>query len=272
MKSIKKIKFFSGFPRAGNTVFSCILNQNPKILSTAKSILPDVYYQIEQCKNYTIYKNFPDQKSFDNILKNIHKNYYNNFKQEYIIERGEWITPYNYNILKKYFNQNIKIVILVRNIIDILKSHIDLCNKNPNFYFNTNYNSLDKSTLYKSEIEEKCDMIMQKGSYMDLILYSIKYVKEHVDKKNYMFVDYDDFVNQPKKTLNKIYKFYEIPKFNHDLNNVSQLKINNISYNDSIFGAPMHEIKTNILKVKNYDHIKLPKRVIDKYSNLEIWK
>lgn len=267
---MKKIKLLSGFPRAGNTLFSCVLNQNPNIAATAKSILTDVYYQVLSCKTSPIYKNFKDENSFNNILKGIHQNYYKDFNQEYIVERGEWITPFNYNALKKYFDQDIKIVILVRDIIEIIKSHIKLCNENPNFYFNKDYNNRDKSTMYKSELEEKCDMIMAKGSYMDLILYSINHIKKNVPKDQYMFVDYNDLVEKPQETFDKVYDFYGIPNYKHDFKNIEELNLNGVTYDDSIFEAPMHKLKSN-WEIETYD-IQLPKRVIDKYSGLEIWK
>ena len=65
----KKIYFISGFPRAGNTVLASILNQNPKIKASAHSILPDVLFQLDKLKDKDIYRNFPDEKSLDNLIE-----------------------------------------------------------------------------------------------------------------------------------------------------------------------------------------------------------
>ena len=54
----KKIYFISGFPRAGNTVLASILNQNPKIKTTAHSVLPDVIQQLDKIKDLYAYQNF----------------------------------------------------------------------------------------------------------------------------------------------------------------------------------------------------------------------
>ena len=72
----KKIYFISGFPRAGNTVLASILNQNKKIKTTAHSLLPDIIYTLDKLKQKPIYKNFPDEKSFNNMVENIFNNYY----------------------------------------------------------------------------------------------------------------------------------------------------------------------------------------------------
>jgi hypothetical protein len=267
----KKIFFISGFPRAGNTVLASILNQNKKIKATAHSILPDVIKNLHVLKQTPIYNNFKDEQSLNNLIEKTFTNYYNDWDCEYIIERGDWITPYNLNLLQKYFKQNeIKIVVLVRNILDIIASYLFLCKKNPEFFINTIYQSKDKSEMVYSSLEEKVDIIMGKDSYVYAMLYSVKNLLKS-NFKNYIFVEYNDLVNSPKDTLNKIYSFYEIEKYDHDFNNIKQFEVNGISYDDTMHGAKMHSLKEG--KMERIDElIEVPQRVIDKYSNLEFWK
>ena len=133
-----------GLPRAGNTLLSCILNQNPKINATANSVIPTMMFYLEVANNNDIvYKNFPDEESFDNDSRNILDSYYKDWDGDIIVERGAWITPYNYLLLEKYFQSEIKIVILVRDVLEVIKSYINICNKNPNFYVNEMYENLD---------------------------------------------------------------------------------------------------------------------------------
>ena len=90
----------------------------------------DVIYSLHKLKQKPIYKNFPDEKSFNNMVENIFSNYYEDWDCEYIIERGDWITPENLFLLEKYFKNNeIKIVILVRNILDIIGSYLQIAKK-----------------------------------------------------------------------------------------------------------------------------------------------
>ena len=157
---MKEIFFLSGFTRAGKTLLSTILNQNKDIASTGHSILPDIFFEIEKIKNYNgIYQNFKTKDNLENIQKNIFKNYYQPWKQKYVIDRGEWATPFNYSMLEKYCPNEIKIIFLLRDPIDVIKSYLELCNKYPNFYINNQYNSLDPTSLHKSEIEEKIELI-----------------------------------------------------------------------------------------------------------------
>ena len=267
----KKIYFISGFPRAGNTVLASILNQNKKIQATAHSILPDVINNLNKLKQTPVYNNFKDEKSLDNLIENTFTNYYKNWDCEYIIERGDWITPFNLNLLQKYFKQNeIKIVVLVRDILDIIASYLDLCKRNPEFYVNTFFESKDKSEMIFSSIEEKTDIIMDKNSYVYSMLYSIKNLLKN-NFKNYIFVEYNDLVKSPKDTLKQIYNFYEIEEYKHDFNNIKQFEVNGIKYDDASIGAKMHTLQEGIIKKEEY-RIEVPQRVIDKYSNLEFWK
>ena len=267
----KKIFFISGFPRAGNTVLASILNQNKKIKATAHSILPDVVNNLHKLKQTPIYNNFKDEQSLNNLIEKTFINYYQNWDCEYIIERGDWITPYNLNLLQKYFKQNeIKIVVLVRDILDIIASYLYLCKRYPEFYINTVYQLKDKSEMIFSYVEEKADIVMDKNSYVYSMLYSVKNLLKS-NFKNYIFVDYNDLVNNPKDTLNKIYNFYGIEEYKHDFNNIKQFEVNGIQYDDAIHGAEMHSLKEG--KMGRVDElIEVPQRVIDKYSNLEFWK
>ena len=55
----KKIYYLAGLPRAGNTLLSCILNQNPKVKVTPNSYLPEIIYRIFLLKGEKIFQNFP---------------------------------------------------------------------------------------------------------------------------------------------------------------------------------------------------------------------
>tara|TARA_R100001143_G_C3321393_1_gene114951 strand:+ start:40 stop:891 length:852 start_codon:yes stop_codon:yes gene_type:complete len=273
-KRNKTIYFISGFPRSGNTLLASILNQNSNIDATAHSILPDILFSIENIKHYNVaYNNFPDRQSVDNVSKNIFDSYYKDWSADIIIERGDWITPCNFSLLEKYFLGEIKIVVLVRGILDIIKSYLNLCAVDSEFHINKTYDSLDKTTLYKDEIEEKCDIIMRKGGYVDVILYSIKWLFDNNKEKHLYFVDYDELVKNTKNTIKGIYNFLNIDFFDHHFTHLEQLNVNNTSYNDNILGigGDMHTIRTNAIKEIDYQ-IELPVRVINNYSNLELWR
>ena len=264
----KKIYFISGLPRSGNTLLASILNENQNITATGHSFIPDMFYHLKYAEqNSPTFKNYPDINNLNNVYKNIINNYYYNYKTQFVIERGDWITPYNFNVLQQFCPNKIKIVILVRDVLDIIKSYLKICRDNPNFYINYRYNLLDKTTLYKNEIETKVDIIMEKGGYVDTILYSIKWLKDNDLLKNFILIDYKDLVLNKKETVNKIYEYYDIPVFKHTFKKLKQIPI----YNDKVLNAPIHKINTKGIKEQKND-IELNQRIIDIYKNLEFWK
>ena len=257
--------FLTGFPRSGNTLLSTILNQNPTIATTGHSFIPDIFLQLETIKNYNVtYKNFKTTDNLNEIQKNIFKNFFNNWKQSNIIIRSEWATPFNYSMLEKYCPNDIKIIFLMRDPIEVIKSFLNLCNKYPDFYINKTYNSIDPTTIYKSEIEEKIEIITKKNEYFDIACMSYKFIK---NKKNVLVVDYNNLVKKPNDTIKKIYNFLKIPKFTHDYKIKNQFSINNISYDDSFIKAPLHIIRKGNINKMNYS-IKIPNYIVNKYKNL----
>ena len=69
----KKIYYLCGLPRAGNTIISTILNQNPEIASTPNSIITEIFKDLNNLKNSYTFLNYPDHKSFDNVIKSVIK-------------------------------------------------------------------------------------------------------------------------------------------------------------------------------------------------------
>lgn len=266
----KKYFFITGLPRSGNTLLSSLLNQNPDITATANSIIPEIFYRVEEIKKINVYQNFPDEAALDNINKNVFKNYFKHLKTKYIIDRGPWGSEYNFEMLNKYLNNEIKIIVLVRNIPEILMSFIDLANNNSNFYLNKSFNELIRSETWRDEIEQKCHLLMKEHLPIDKGLYEIKYLLNNVNKKNYKIFEYDYLVSNPKKYLKDIYNFLEIPFYNkHYYKNLKQLKINNVEYDDSVYGGPLHNITTKaIVKEKK----KVCDKILQRYSNMEFWR
>ena len=107
---MKKYFFISGLPRSGNTLLSSLLNQNPDITVSGQSIIPEIFFRVEEIRNTSWFENFPYEKGLENVSKNIFNNYFKNHKTKYIIDRGPWTSEYNYNILKKYLDYDFKIV------------------------------------------------------------------------------------------------------------------------------------------------------------------
>ena len=255
----KKIFFLAGLPRAGNTILTSILNQNPNICCTPNSITLEIIKELFLLKKTDVFYNFPDHKSLNNVLDSVFNNYYKDWNYKYIIDRGPAGTIGNLELVKKYLDPNIKIIFLVRPILEVLASWMDWANKTPNNYLKK-----------EGTPTQACHALMNKNGQIMKELKCMSNLLKAENKHHVLFVDYDEIVNKPQKTINNIYKFLGIPKYKHRFKNFKQIEVNGLKYDDTIFGKGMHTIKTKSLtKTKRNITKILPTEIIQKYGQIK---
>jgi hypothetical protein len=245
---MNNIYFLCSLPRAGNTLLGSIVNQSQHVKVTANTILTDVIYQLQLIKDYEIYKNFPNEKSLDNIIKNVFNNYYENWKVDNIIDRGAWGTPYNLQALKNIIKKP-KFIILYRPVLECLASFI----------------KIEKPI----NLESRCHELMNNNGMLGKALWSVKNIIK--EKENHIIIYYKDFIKNSNKQIKTIFDYLKIPFKDFDLSSLKQFSANNINYNDSIYKAQLHTIRTDKIKLNKYNiEDYLPKNIIKQYSNLDI--
>jgi len=253
---MKKIFFLVGLPRAGNTLLGSILNQNPAVAVTARSITFNIMYLILKVKNTSMFGNFPDYPSLNNVVHHVFDFYYKDWKQEYILDRSSWGTPPNLQILKNS-GREIKIIVLTRDLIEVLASFLRWSQQNPN-------NFIDRKKLKTRE--EECNYLM------DLVmineeLHAIKNLSLKENKNLCHFVKYNDLAKRPQQTIKGIYDYLEIPFFEHRYTNLDQFEVNGITYNDKRLGKGLHTIRTNCISKAEYNTYDLiPDSIVKKYK------
>ena len=92
---------------------------------------------------------------------------------------------------------------------------------------------MDKTTVYKSEVEEKVDFLFAKEGWIDRSLYSLKWLIDNDKTETIRILDYDDLVQNPRTKVNDLYEYLEMPKFNHDFSHLDQVTKYGINYNDN---------------------------------------
>ena len=99
-----KFSFFCALPRTGATFLGSVLNQSKQIQMTPNSILPDIFLNLFNIKESSVFKNFPYHTGLDNIISRIFYNYYKDVPTKHILEKAPWGTPYHLELLKCNFN------------------------------------------------------------------------------------------------------------------------------------------------------------------------
>ena len=241
---MKKIYFLSGYSRSGNTFLSSILNQNKNITVTPNSCVVQIMYSLFEMYKSDWIKNVPEVSGLDNVINNLFKNYYEHIDSEFIFERGGWGTPYNLGMLEK-LNYKPKFLLLVRPLVEVLASYVKI--QKPDDPVNLVYNLMhpDLGKIYW-DWQSTSNIIKT--------------------NQNYLLIKYDDLVNNTEEKMKEIYSYFEIPEFKHRFENIEQFTYNGVQYNDTVFEANLHKIKSEIKKdvydVEEY----LPKDIIKRYE------
>jgi len=255
----KKIFFLAGFPRSGNTLLTSILNQNPDIGCTPNSIILEIMKNVFLLKTEYVFLNYPDHKSLDNVLDAVYSAYYKDWNFKYIINRGPAGTKGNLTLLKKHFKQEIKIIFLVRPLLEVLASWITWMNKTPDSFVRK---SIQNPT-------EACHFLMEDNGQIMTELKCMQNLVESENKHHVHFVDYKEIIEKPVAILKGIYKFLNIPSFEHRFTNLKQVKINGLGYDDTLQGKGMHTIKTKKLMKSTTDINILPLEIIKQYGKIK---
>ena len=255
-KKNKQLFFLVAQPRSGNTLFASIMNQNPEIACTPNSITLEIMKDLFLLKETDVFQNYPDHKSLDNVLDVVYDTYYKDWPQPIIIDRGPVMTEGNLYLMQKHFKRPFKCIVLLRDTMDVLASYMKWYTENPDAFVNKLANT----------DEEKLSIVMNKEGAVAKDLEAIKNSYNYKDMCHY--VKYDDLVSQPEQEIRKVYQFINLPYFNHKFQDLQQVEVNGMKYDDTVLGKNMHNIRSTVRKVPNPYIDKIPERIRQKYEHI----
>ena len=256
-KKSKQLLFLVAQPRSGNTLFASIMNQNPEIAATPNSITLEIMKNLFLLKQTDVFLNYPDHKSLDNVLDVVYDTYYKDWPQRIIIDRGPVMTPDNFQLMQKHYKRPFKCIVLLRDLMDVLASYMQWYTENPDAFPNR---------LGLNTDDEKLGMIMNNQGAVAKDLEAIKNSYNYKDMCHY--VKYDDLVSQPEQEIRKVYQFMNLPYFNHRFQDLQQVEVNGMKYDDTIVGKNMHNIRSVVKKEYNSNIEKIPERIRQKYEHI----
>jgi sulfotransferase len=245
---IKNFIGLSGLPRTGSTLLSAILSQNPEIHAEGNSAVCQLMWDA-QC---SVYRTANQQLIASDrlntgieLIKNIPNIYYKDITASTVIDKcRSWTLPDNMGMLNKYFEHKPKVLVLERPLIEIVRSFVALRQAN-------NYQGDPEEGL----LDTWSEPIMR--SYE-----GVKWAKAN-NNGEFLFVQYNDLLNNTKSTIDTIYTFCELESFEHDFNNI----VNKHPENDEVYGMlGQHDIRPTINK-RDLD-VKLSKEIKAKCKSL----
>lgn len=254
-----------GFPRSGSTLLTALLNQHPKIYASENSPLRNMLAILdENINNMESWNSGYRQEGHVNCLKELGNSFYYDIEKPVIIDKNRtWGTPYTYRIAK-HVNPNVKIVLTLRPILEILASFISLMNKNPNNNFDNDLKNTDFFAKYYRNLNDaRCEYLMRAGGEIDMSLLAVANSLNYPE--NFHVVWYEDLVINTQQEMNKIYNFLNLEQHNNDLKNIIQVdKVNDLY----AYGfKDLHTVKPIIEKSETNALDFLSDYIINKYAN-----
>jgi hypothetical protein len=180
------------------------------------------------------------------LISSIPSIYYKDVKASTIIDKcRSWTLPDNMNMLYQYIDNEPKVIVLERPILDIVKSFVYLRKEN-------NW----QGNLEEGLLDDWSEPIVRS-------LNGVKWAKKN-NKGEFLFLQYDDLINDTKNQINTIYEFCDLKPYKHDFTNI----INHHQENDSVYGLfGQHDVRPTISK-RNID-IKLSSSIIKQCKQLD---
>ena len=273
----KKFYFMAGLPRAGSTLLSTLLNQNPRFYSGPSSpVLGSMYNAHENFIGNELYTGYPKPDAVNKIIGSIIDNWYYDIDKPVVIDKNRaWCARVPF--IEGYIKQEAKIIVPVRRIDEILASILTMIKRNPFQEGQPRINFVDEY-LVKANIpindETRCQHLLNPDGIIWESLNATKLGVDEGHSDKFHYVDYDDLVNDPQTELNKIYTFLGEESFEHTFDNLS-----NQHREDDLttYGlSDMHEVHSKLEKTSSDPLKVLPDSIIELYNDnketLEFWK
>ena len=241
----------SGLPRSGSTLLGNVLNQHPDITACMDSDLANIIFNISEHADsisketqFTINQN---EILYTDFMRVGIQSWVNNLcnTKFYLDKDRSWAL--DYTLLFKLI-PDAKVIFLIRDLRGVISSFekvqsgkriippdVDLRPKERNEYHNVDL------------MIERVDNFLD-GDMIYNPLFSLKELLDCERKysRNFKFVRYEDFMENPKEFISSIYDFIGARPFDNDLNNIKQVK-----YHDACFTPyGIHTIKPKLVPNK----------------------
>lgn len=209
---MKKLNLISGLPRAGTTLLSTILNQNPKfsasISGPAARMVRAIVNEAQAQTGYRI--QCPEAKR-KKLIQNLMHSYYEDSNDVVFDTNRGWtlMTP----LIKDVFPET-KIICCVREIPWVLDSFENLLAKNP--YSVSSLFSTEESV----DVYTRCNSLLRPDRTIGFALSGLKQAVYGPNADMILIVNYDDLCRRPENIMKDIYQFINEPYFAHDFNNL----------------------------------------------------
>lgn len=268
----KKYYFMAGLPRSGSTLLSSLLNQNPRFYSGPSSPVVATMLALENSlANDELYLAYPKPEQATQIISNVLPIFYSDIDKPVIFDKNRsWVDRPHY--ITGYFGIQPKILYPVRNIDEILTSFISMYHRNP--YKGEGKISFLDEMLIKSNIplsdDARCEFLASPMGILGQSYNGLKSIFEKGQQNILHIIEYDDLINNPKETMEKIYDFLNEKYFDHNFESIENI---HREKDQEIYGlADMHEVRSKLDKISADPKDILSEKILEQCKDTEFWR
>lgn len=236
------IHFISGLPRAGASLISDILTQNPEVHANGYSSLSQVIKFAVQAWDSAHVGKPTNTTDKINTLSAMIKGYYAHNTKPVIFDNSlQWVSMIS--VLETILQTEVKILICVRNPAEILSSFEKIRKQNPLLKLDVDNALKDNSIASRAYFYSGPEGILgiTHRNIQDAIIMG------YLDR--FLFVDYNRFCSSPKSQTKRIYDFFKLNYFEHDFENIA--KVNPLDW--SIKNMPINKTTVNCVEYLGLD-------------------
>jgi hypothetical protein len=247
----KTLHFLSGIPRSGSTVLAAILNQNPE---THVSTTSGLVHALDGLANTwhsagLLNENDPDRKKLAQTMRGMIDAFYEDTDKPVVIDKGRgWPIPIIMGAMSQVLGHNPKIIATVRPVPDCMASFVRVAKP------------------------EDLDEFMYSGQLADHLKAAYISLQQGYEAmpENFLFVEYDNLLADPKKELARVHEFLGLAPFEYDLSNIDGTPVK--EDDENLHGyAGMHDIKPKLEKLHNDRSQDLLKHHYNQFCQPEFW-
>ena len=256
----KTIHMISGLPRSGSTLLCNILAQNPEMHSTPTSACHEALFVLRNAWGEWV--EHKAAKSRANNLQpvlNATINAYHNTDRPVVIDKGRgWLSLIE--LAEFALDRKVKIIVPVRGIPQILSSFEKLHRKTQ---------AKDQGNYFQAQtIQGRAEHLLGAEQVLGLAYNRLKDAMMRGLGDRLCLVEFDDLTHNPKETLEDIYRFLELPNFEHDFTSVEQYT----HEDDSVHGMDLHTIRKDVNPIKDDSASVLGVDLCKQYNGTEFWR
>ena len=244
---IEQFVALSGLPRTGSTLLSSILSQNPKIHAEGNSAVCQLMWDVHQSVVNSEQIKATNRDLLNVLVKPIPHAYYAGVTKPIIVDKcRSWTLSANVEMLNRYFDNAPKIIVLVRPIVEIVASCMNLFKNN------------GVTHLQAGLLDDGSEPIMRS-------LAGVEWARKN-NNGEFLFVTYDELVDDTEVTLDRIYEHCGWQSFSHNFDEI----VNQYQENDDVYGLKgQHDIRPQVGR-RTVD-IDLSDELVEKCNRLDEW-